>query len=444
MPAASHGRDPVITGASRGTRLEESLMTSLFQDPLLWILIVVLVAALAAILRARRTNLVLRTTRRELETDLDLARSELVLTHTRLSAASGQHDQEVAEVRADAEAATKAVLKSAMGTLQSLAEEQQLLLDGLLKKYGDDSEVLADLMAVDHTGSQFSRRAKGISVLCGGWLGRRSTSASVYDVARSAQGRIKDFDRISVHSQVSVSILGKAVEPVAAVLAELLDNATNYSAPDTPVEVNIQSVPSGVCFIVDDAGLGMDQETKDRSAVLMDSDGTIDITRLGDPPRFGFAVCGMLGARYGFSVSVGSVSPYGGVRAVVRVPEELLSAEVPAPATDSGADTDTETDTDTGSDFGADDTSDRRPVRQRLAPVPVGPSHVVGTTQGGLPKRRRRQGRVSVVPPVADVPAPTVPEPESAREVTASRIGAFARGTQLGRTTDTTEGPENQ
>lgn len=417
-------------------------MTSLFQDPLLWILIVVLVAALAAILRARRTNLVLRTTRRELETELDLARSELVLTHTRLSAASGQHDQEVAEVRADAESATKAVLKSAMGTLQSLAEEQQLLLDGLLKKYGDDTEVLADLMAIDHTGSQFSRRAKGISVLCGGWLGRRSNSATVYDVARSAQGRIKDFDRISVHSQVNVSVSGKAVEPVAAVLAELLDNATNYSAPDTPVEVNIQSVPSGVCFIVDDAGLGMDQETKDRSAVLMDSDGTIDITRLGDPPRFGFAVCGMLGARYGFSVSVGSVSPYGGVRAVVRVPEELLSAEVPAPATDSGVDTDA----DTGSDFGADDTTDLRPARQRLAPVPVGPSHVVGTTQGGLPKRRRRQGRVSVVPPVADVSTPTVlePESESAREVTASRIGAFARGTQLGRTTDTTEGPENQ
>ncbi|GAA4951795.1 hypothetical protein GCM10023238_17690 [Streptomyces heliomycini] len=129
------------------------------------------------------------------------------------------------------------MLKSAMGTLQSLAEEQQLLLDGLLQKYGNDTEVLADLMSVDHTGSQFSRRAKGISVLCGGWLGRREGVATVYDVARSAQGRIKDFNRVSIHAQASVAVTSKAVEPVAMVLAELLDNATTYSAPGTPVEV---------------------------------------------------------------------------------------------------------------------------------------------------------------------------------------------------------------
>ncbi|GGV40580.1 ATP-binding protein [Streptomyces griseoflavus] len=400
-------------------------MTSLIEDPLLWILLVVLVAAVFAVQRARRTNLALRRTKNDLETNLGHAHGRIDQLQGHISALGDQHRGDLANVRADAESSTKAVLKSAMGTLQSLSEEQQLLLDGLLKKYGNDTEVLADLMAVDHTGSQFGRRAKGISVLCGGWLGRREGVATVYDVARSAQGRIKDFNRVSIHAQVSVAVSSKAVEPVAVVLAELLDNATTYSAPGTPVEVNIQAVPTGVCFIVDDAGLGMDQETKDRAAALLSADGPVDITGLGDPPRFGFAVCGMLAARYGFAVSVGSVSPYGGVRAVIRVPESLLAAEVVAPAEPAEP---------------AAESQESAP--QRLAPVPVGPSHVVGTTSGGLPKRRRRQGPISVVP--AFEPAIDEQASESAGEVTASRLGAFARGTHLGRTTNTTEGPDHQ
>lgn len=401
-------------------------MTSLIEDPLLWILLVVLAAAVFAVVRARRTNLALRRTKNDLETHLGHAQGRIDQLQGHISALGDQHRGDLANVRGDAEASTKAVLKSAMGTLQSLSEEQQLLLDGLLKKYGNDTEVLADLMAVDHTGSQFGRRAKGISVLCGGWLGRREGVATVYDVARSAQGRIKDFNRVSIHAQVSVAVSSKAVEPVAVVLAELLDNATTYSAPGTPVEVNIQAVPTGVCFIVDDAGLGMDQETKDRAATLLSADGPVDITGLGDPPRFGFAVCGMLAARYGFAVSVGSVSPYGGVRAVIRVPESLLAAEAVTPAEPAREPA----------------AQSQESAPQRLAPVPVGPSHVVGTTSGGLPKRRRRQGPISVVP----APEPAIDEQtsESAGEVTASRLGAFARGTQLGRTTNTTEGPDHQ
>ncbi|GAA3506445.1 sensor histidine kinase [Streptomyces prasinosporus] len=401
-------------------------MTSLIRDPLLWILLVVLAAAVFAVMRARRTNLALRRTKNDLEAGLGQSQGQVAQLQAHIASLNTRHQDDLADVRADAESSTKAVLKSAMGTLQSLAEEQQLLLDGLLKKYGDDTEVLADLMAVDHTGSQFSRRAKGISVLCGGWLGRREGAATVYDVARSAQGRIKDFDRVGIHAQVSVSVSSKAVEPLAVVLAELLDNATTYSAPGTPVEVNIQAVPTGVCFIVDDAGLGMDQETKDRAAALLSADGPVDITGLGDPPHFGFAVCGMLAARYGFAVSVGSVSPYGGVRAVIRVPESLLSADGPAPAEP------------------VLEPEGREAAPQRLAPVPVGPSHVVGTTSGGLPKRRRRQGPIAVVPPPEATPGIDEQTSESAGEVTASRLGAFARGTQLGRTTNTTEGPDHQ
>ncbi|MEV0641768.1 ATP-binding protein [Streptomyces sp. NPDC050619] len=403
-------------------------MTSLIQDPALWILLVVVIAAVFAMMRARRTNMALRTNNNNLQSSLVAAQGQLGHVQSSYEALTDRHVEDLAEVRADAESATKAVLKSAMGTLQSLAEEQQVLLDSLQKDYGDDARVLADLMLIDHTSSQFSRRTKGISVLCGGWLGRREASASVYDVARSAQGRIKDFDRVRVHAQVNISITSKAVEPIAVVLAELLDNATKYSAPQSPVEINIQSVPTGVCLVVDDAGVGMSQETKTRAAALLSPDSAVDITGLGDPPKFGFAVCGMLASRYGFSVSVDSVSPYGGVRAVIRVPEGLLTTDAPQPALQD------------------DDEPEDEPAAQPRATAAVpGPTLVIGKTSGGLPKRRRRSGTVSVVPsPGQAEPAGAAPDAEIGGEVTASRLGAFARGTHRGRVSNNTEGPDDQ
>ncbi|WP_078856609.1 ATP-binding protein [Streptomyces sp. NBRC 109706] len=396
-------------------------MTSLLGDPLLWVLLVVLIAAVFAVTRARRTNIQLRASNNVLTGDLTTVQGQLAELRAVHSSASSRHTSDLEEVRKDAEAATKATLKSAVGTLATLAEEQLALLDELQQKYGDDRAYLADLMLVDHTGSQFSRRTKGISVLCGGWLGRRDRDASVYDVARSAQGRIRSFERVRIHSQANVAVSNRAVEPIAMVLAELLDNATKYSAPGSPVEINIQVVPTGICLIVDDAGLGMDQETKARATSLLTMGGAVDITSLGDPPKFGFALSGKLATHYGFHVSVDAVSPYGGVRAVIRVPESLLTAEVPAPAAV------------------VLDRSDNDEAEE-VKPTPIA-SLVVGQTAGGLPKRRRRRnGAVSVV---ASPPNPSS-EADGTSEETATRLKAFARGTMLGRDSDNAEGPQSQ
>ncbi|WP_055524672.1 ATP-binding protein [Streptomyces graminilatus] len=399
-------------------------MTSLIQDPLLWILLVVLVAALVAVMRARRTNMALRRKNNDLQNARESVQSDRDRLYAEYGQLNAQHAGDLAAVRKDAEEDTKAVLKSAMRTLQVLADEQQLIIEKSQRRYGDDEQILADLMMIDHTNSQFGRRAQGIAVLCGGWLGRRESTASVFDVARSAQGRIKHFDRVTINTQVNVTVASRAVEPIAVVLAELLANATNYSAPGTRVDINIQAVPTGVCLIVDDAGLGMNTEEKARASVLLSPQAPIDITSLGDPPKFGFAVAGMLATRYGFKVSVDSVSPYGGVRAVILLPENLLTTDVPEP------------------EGGAAKPEPRTEVPvapQRLTPVasPGGPARPIGTTAGGLPKRRRRGSPVAVVPPP--------PEPvEHNNEVTASRIGAFQRGTLLGRDTTTMEGPQDQ
>ncbi|CAM5494653.1 ATP-binding region ATPase domain protein [Streptomyces sp. ACT-1] len=421
--------------------LEVSLMT-FPQGPVTWALVVVALVAVGAVLRARATNVKLRRHHAELRQERDALlhqRDELHVVHNGLLQ---RQSTELAEVRKDAEEETKAVLKAAVRTLQGLADEQQVVIEKAQRKYGDDPGILADLMAMDHANSQFGRRAQGIAVLCGGWLGRRETVASVFDVARSAQGRIRHFDRVRVNGQVNFSVVSRAVEPVAVVLAELLANATNYSAPGTPVEINIQAVPTGVCLIVDDAGLGMGQEEKDRAAALLSPQAAISVSSLGIPPQFGFAVSGMLAARYGFRVSVDSVSPYGGVRAVVLIPDELLTTEAPPAAPAEAPET------------ALPQTPQVQPVRQpeqwqapAPAPTPLFPPAQqpdtatqplaqITTTAGGLPKRRRKS-------PVSAVPS-AEPEPVRSNEETASRLGAFQRGTRSGRDTTTTEGTEFQ
>ncbi|MGW3078475.1 MULTISPECIES: ATP-binding protein [unclassified Kitasatospora] len=422
-------------------------MTSFVQEPFFWVFIVVMLAAVGAALQARRTNIALRRQNASLEEASAAAqrqRDEFAVLHDRLQ---GQHASELSAVRRDAEEDTKAVLKAAMRTLQGLADEQQVVIDKVQRKYGDSPQILADLMTIDHTNSQFGRRAQGIAVLCGGWLGRRESVASVYDVVRSAQGRIRHFDRVRIHSRVSVSLASKVVEPVAVVLSELLANATNYSAPDTPVEVSVQAVPTGVCLIIDDAGLGMGQEEKDRASLLLNPGAPISLTSLGNPPKFGFAVSGMLAARYGFRVSVDSVSPYGGVRAVVLLPAELLSSEVAAPPfaehTDYQAAPVEQPAQAWAQAPGQRLVSLSEPTAP-LAPVPAPHAAAAGpeTTADGLLPRRRRQRPVSVVPTPQDPGRPE--ELRSTGRHTPSRLGAFQRGTLSGRNTMTTEGTEIQ
>ncbi|MGW0577568.1 ATP-binding protein, partial [Streptomyces sp. NPDC002920] len=208
-------------------------MTDYIQNPVLWALLVAVLVAVALIVRQRRAA---RTLRREF--------ADLQALHTELE---NGYAKSVEAAQERAEEATKTVLKSAMRTLQGLAAEQQLIVSRLQNKYGE-SVILQDLLEIDHTNSQFGRRAQSIAVLCDGWLGRQRDVASVYDVVRSAQGRVRHYRRVEILSQVDFGITSRAVEPVALALAELLDNATSYSSPDTVVEINIRTVPKGICI----------------------------------------------------------------------------------------------------------------------------------------------------------------------------------------------------
>ncbi|MEU8530669.1 MULTISPECIES: ATP-binding protein [Streptomyces] len=374
-------------------------MTEYVQNPVLWALLVLVLAAIAVIVRQRGAG--------------DALRQEIDGLRTHYSDLENRYTQSVEAAQEQAEEGTKTVLKSAMRTLQGLAAEQQLIISKLQSKYGE-SAMLQDLLEIDHTNSQFGRRAQSIAVLCDGWLGRHRDVASVYDVVRSAQGRIRHFRRVEILSRVDFGITSRAVEPVALALAELLDNATSYSSPDTVVEINTRTVPKGICIVVDDAGVGMNDEERARAERLLTSNRVSGVSGLGNPPQFGFAVIGVLCERFGFEVSVDSSSPYGGVRAVLLLPHDLLTGmpehRAPAPAMPTTA-----------------------PVTAAAVPQPGGPEAAAMAVDpgDGLPRRRRKRP-MAIVP--SSTPSPRLPSRTGAEA--AAIMGAFQRGTQSGRATD--------
>jgi signal transduction histidine kinase len=386
-------------------------MTESIQSPWFWAFLVVLVLALAAVavIRGQRGRLaVLREETRRLE--------------NRNAELEDDHARSLQEAREQAEEDTRTVLKSAMRTLQGLAAEQQLVLSRLQTKHGD-SPIFEDLLEVDHTNAQFGRRALSIAVLCDGWLGGRRDPASVYDVVRSAQGRIRHFRRVEILSQVDYRVVGRAVEPVALALSELLANATSYSSPDTVVEINIRTVPKGVCIVVDDAGVGMSDEERARAEKLLSSERATGVAGLGNPPQFGFAVIGVLAEKFGFEVAVDSSSPYGGVRAVILLPHDLLTSmperkTSPRPVAPAAA--------EPAPAGGARSASTAVPAAELGVPEPAA-DPVVGAH--GLPQRRRK--RPMTIVRADSATAPLTPERSDTEK--AAIMGAFQRGTQSGR-----------
>ncbi|MER6617527.1 ATP-binding protein [Streptomyces xantholiticus] len=349
---------------------------------------------------------------------------------------------EAAQLRADKSA--KATLKSAMRALQALANEQQLSISDMQDRH-DDPDVLQNLLEIDHANSQFGRRAQAIAVLCGSWPGRQRAASPLLDVVRGATSRIRDYRRVKLHSQVDMDVQSRAVEPVVLAVAELLDNAARHSRPNTTVEVGIRPAHHGVSIIVDDAGVGMEARETEEAARRLSGREDIDINRLGDSPQFGFAVIGVLAARYGFSVSVDSQSPYGGVRAVLFLPNALLNrvrfmgpqiplqgAQTPPaaePASSGGPEA--EAVGNAAAQPGSAEAPGHSQHPAEASPLPEAEA-VLSSTEGGLPKRRRRAPRHTAADeqtvPVLSDPALVRPAAESA-----SRMSAFARGTRSGR-----------
>ncbi|MFG2194230.1 sensor histidine kinase [Streptomyces sp. NPDC048639] len=210
--------------------------------------------------------------------------------------------------------------------VQAIVYRQATDLRTMEDRHGQKPEFFADLLRLDHGTALIGRLADSIAVLGGARPGRQwSKAVPVYSVLRGAMSRILDYQRVELHSVANVAVIGPAVEPLIHALAELLDNATRYSPPKARVHLTASEVHAGIAIEIEDGGVGLSEEARARAEqMLKEAQAGIDLNDLGEAPRLGLAVVGRLAQAYDFQVSL-PPSAYGGVRAVLVVPQKLIT-----------------------------------------------------------------------------------------------------------------------
>jgi signal transduction histidine kinase len=215
--------------------------------------------------------------------------------------------------------------------VQAIVHQQAKELREMEEDHGRNPEVFDDLLRIDHGNALIGRLADSIAVLGGGRPSRSwPRPIPLYSVLRGAMSRILEYRRIQLDSIAKVNIRGLSAEPLIHALAELLDNATRYSPPQSKVHVNAVEVQTGIAVEIEDAGVSLSEESRARvEELLEEAKQGIDIQDMAGHPRLGLAVVGRLCTRYNLDVALRK-SAYGGVRAVLIVPSEMMTSD-PAP-----------------------------------------------------------------------------------------------------------------
>ncbi|MFG2843255.1 sensor histidine kinase [Kitasatospora sp. NPDC048296] len=339
-------------------------------------------------------------------------------------------------------AAALAVCATAAGRVQALATSMHAELREMQHRH--DEEVLGDLLRLDHSTAQAGRMADSIAVLTGARSGRRwAKPIAVESVLRGALGRIGAYQRVRLHNASTAAVAGYAAEGVMHALAELLDNATNFSAPPAEVHVYVEEVPAGLAVTVEDSGLGLSDSWLRRAERAVSAEPQ-DLTTLSAGTRLGLAVVGMLARKYGLQISF-RPSARGGTGVVMLIPQQLVThqtpapVQAPAPAVESARPALTPARPAPASLPPAP-----APAAPSAAPTPVpaavpaatavpaptvpaqSPAAPARMTDSGLPQRRRGQTLSTTTPAAAPATKPVRNDAAGA----AARFGAFRRAAQ--------------
>lgn len=215
--------------------------------------------------------------------------------------------------------------------LQSLVHREISLLDDL-EDTVEDPDLLKELFHVDHLATRIRRHAENLAVL-GGAASRRQWTRPIElsEVLRSSVAEVEQYTRVKVVPPAGGSVRGHAVADVVHLLAELVENATVFSAPDTDVVLRAERVTAGIAVEVEDRGLGMPAAEQHRMNALLGDPDQISVRNLLADGRIGLFVVAALARRHGIAVELKS-NIYGGVLAVLVLPQELLGAEAPSAA----------------------------------------------------------------------------------------------------------------
>ncbi|GAA5115822.1 nitrate- and nitrite sensing domain-containing protein [Haloechinothrix salitolerans] len=205
---------------------------------------------------------------------------------------------------------------------QSLVQRQLQLIERL-ERDEEDADQLATLFQLDHLATRMRRNNENLMMLSGAETGRRSgRPVSTADVLRAAVSEIEQYQRVVVQSPPTTKVVGHAASDLMRLLAELLDNATAFSPPETQVTVTT-SVTNGGAMTIDvvDHGIGMsDSEFAEANARMGEASEMTMVTSR----RMGLFVVGRLANKHGFGVTLHRSRDTEGVTATVTVPAELI------------------------------------------------------------------------------------------------------------------------
>ncbi|MGK5440641.1 nitrate- and nitrite sensing domain-containing protein [Micromonospora sp. URMC 105] len=306
---------------------------------------------------------------------------------------------------------------------QGLVHRQLALLDRMERR-AEDPDELAELFQVDHLATRLRRHAEDLVILAGAAPGRGwRQPVALLDVVRGAVSEVEAYDRVDIGTVQPAGVVGRAVADVIHLLAELIENATAFSPPETRVEVSGQQVSRGYVVEITDHGLGMTPQAVENANRRLARPPEFDPA---DSARLGLFVVSRLAARHGVRVTLRSEAP-GGVTAVVLVPADLVTDEPPAlPVSASRPAASVTRLTTLPRPRSTRAGRDRQPTVLPFAPARA--SAVEAAPDGdGLPRRVRRRG--PAVRPRPQAAEPAVRSPDEVRR----QMSALQAGTARGR-----------
>ena len=226
-------------------------------------------------------------------------------------------------------AAEQAALRTSVSAMfLNLARRSQSLVDrmigelDMIERSEEDPKRLAQLFELDHLATRMRRNDENLLVLAGADSSApRREDALLVDALRAAQSEVELYNRVEFGTvDTDISIAAIAVNDVVRLVAELLDNATRFSPPNTIVVADGRRIRDYVVIQVEDRGLGMSDEQM----------GQLN-TRLAEPPSvdvaafrlMGLAVVGRLASRYGIRVEL-RANVEGGTIAQVTLPSTIV------------------------------------------------------------------------------------------------------------------------
>ncbi|MFD3524021.1 ATP-binding protein [Streptomyces sp. NPDC058653] len=218
-------------------------------------------------------------------------------------------------------AAARTAGAKALSRVQAKAVSMLADLREMQERHGE--EVFGDLLRLDHNTSQLGLMTDRLALLMGG-RGSRAWNRPIgmESILRGAVGRIAAYQRVRLHCSSTAAVAGFAAEGVMHLLAELMDNAANFSPPIDEVHVYVEERSAGIVVTIEDSGLKMPDAAMRRAEESVSGRANDLATLQGT--RLGLAVVGRLAEKYNLSVNF-RPSSRGGTGVVVLFPPQLLA-----------------------------------------------------------------------------------------------------------------------